>query len=145
MLAPRVPRRGPLRGDSEPTACPRRASWHASGVARGRTGRQVFRIPDFQVPAHASRALPTPQVRGRVAVRLGTWKPGNLSICRVTLSSAHSKRTSRTAEIDPKQPLPRPSIPASDNTDRLAAANPGAISERHPLREKAAFSGSPSA
>jgi hypothetical protein len=84
MPAPRPPQRGPLRGSGG--AAPRPPT-----EAPCRAGRQVFRIPDFQVPTHASRSTPTPQERGRMApARPRTWKPGNLNIRRMALL-AHVK------------------------------------------------------
>jgi hypothetical protein len=52
------------------------------GPAREHTGRQVFRIPDFQTPTHQPRAALTPPERRRIAPResgdLETWEPGDL-------------------------------------------------------------------
>ena len=89
--APQVPTPGRRR-------CPPGTGRRA---ARGRAGCQVFRIPDFQFSTHASRAPPTPPERDRMAPgRLGTWKPGNLTIRRVA-PPAHAQCGRRTARIDP--------------------------------------------
>jgi len=74
MPAPRLPRSGPLRCSSGPAAC--RPPEGRSGAAPGSAGRQVFRIPDFQVPTHAARAR---QDGAGAAGELETWEPGDLT------------------------------------------------------------------
>ena len=78
MPAARVPRSGPLSGDSAPAACRPRGPWAGeSGAARGRKGRQALRIPDFQVPIHARSRPAADPARARqdgagAAANLGT-------------------------------------------------------------------------
>ena len=73
----------------------------------GRAGQRVLRIPEFQVPTHASRAPPIPHERGKMTPGcLGILESGNLKICRVARpGQAQSGR--RTARIDPKRNLGR--------------------------------------
>ena len=77
MPGPRLRRSGPLWGTQDAPRCP---PGDAVGPQRGRAGRQVFRIPDFQVPTHAPPSAPirrsTAGLRrgGWGSAKLGTWK-----------------------------------------------------------------------
>lgn len=67
---------------------------------RERAGRQVFRIPDFQVPTYAPHTDPAgaPRDGAGESENLETWEPGDL--LRVP-AHAHSGRSMGTC--DPKQ------------------------------------------
>ena len=104
MPAARLPGCGPLRRTRDPPEEPAGGSprEHADDNPRERS-RQVFRIPDFQIPTHASRAPPTPHERGNMTPgRLGTWKPVNLKICRVA-RPAQAQSGRRAARTDPER------------------------------------------
>jgi len=68
MPAPRAPRSGPLWDTRDAPRAVRPGD--TVGQQRGRAGRQVFRIPDFQVPTHLALRR---SERGRIG-------PGKLGI-----------------------------------------------------------------
>jgi len=94
---PCPPRDSPAAGHS--AALGTRRATHArgrSGAAPRRAGPQVFKIPDFQVPTHASRAETAGARQDGAAGILGIWRPGNLAICRVHPARPQSGRSMGT-------------------------------------------------